>query len=428
MSKDKVELTRADVIGLASWCLYDWVNSAFPTIVTTFIFAVYFAQAVAQDPVRGAVHWSHSITAAALIVALAGPALGAIADCLGRRKPWLLFFTVLTAIATAALWLVKPAPHYVLLGQVLYASAATVYGFALIFYDAMLRNIAPPGYIGRLSGWGWALGYAGGLASLILSLTVLVDADPPPFGLVHESYEHIRATSILVALWYVLFSIPLFLFTPDRPASGLSLPVAVQLGMRSLIATLRQMLANPAIRRFLLAHLCFTNGLNTLFAFGGIYAAGTFGLGVKEVLYFAIALNVTAGLGAATFAWVDDLLGSKSTILIALCALSVLGLTLVVIETKVLFFILGCLLGIFVGPAQAAGRALMARLAPSGMETEAFGLYELAGKATLFAGPLLFGLATDFFTSQRAGMSTILLFFLVGIVVLLPLREPKESN
>jgi UMF1 family MFS transporter len=428
MSEVRIELARANVIGLASWCLYDWANSAFPTIVTTFIFAVYFAQAVAQDPIRGAVYWSHSVTVAALIVALTGPALGAIADCLGRRKPWLLFFTFLTAIATAALWLVKPSPHYVLFGQVLYATAATVYGFALIFYDAMLRNIAPPGYIGRLSGWGWALGYAGGLASLILSLAVLVNADPPPFGLMRESYDHIRATSILVALWYLIFSIPLFLFTPDRPSTGLLIPAAVQLGMRGLVATLRQMLANPAIRRFLLAHLCFTNGLNTLFAFGGIYAAGTFALDLKEVLYFALALNVTAGLGAATFAWLDDLIGSKGTILIALCALSALGLALVLIESKVLFFTLGCLLGVFVGPAQAAGRALMARLAPSGMETEAFGLYELAGKATLFAGPLLFGLATDFFKSQRAGMSTILLFFLVGIVVLLPLREPKQSN
>ena len=425
MSKDKVELTRADVIGMASWCFYDWANSAFPTIVTTFIFAVYFAQAVAQNPVHGTVQWSHSVTAAALIVALAGPALGAIADCRGRRKPWLLFFTLLTAIATAALWFVKPSTSYVLLGQVIYASAATVYGFALIFYDAMLRDIAPPGYIGRLSGWGWASGYAGGLASLILSLAVLVNTDPPPFGLMRESYDHIRATSILVALWYVLFSVPLFLFTPDRPATGLSLPAAVQMGLRSLIATLRQMLQNAAIRRFLLAHLFFTNGLNTLFAFGGIYAAGTFALDLNEVLYFAIALNVTAGLGAATFAWVDDLIGSKGTILIALCALSGLGLTLVLIETKVLFFTLGCLLGIFVGPAQAAGRALMARLAPSGMETEAFGLYELAGKATLFAGPFLFGLATDFFRSQRAGMSTILVFFIVGIVILLPLREPK---
>jgi UMF1 family MFS transporter len=276
-----------------------------------------------------------------------------------------------------------------------------------------------------MSGWGWALGYGGGLASLVIALVVLVNADPPPFGLDREAYEHVRATSVLVAVWFGLFAIPLFLFTPDRPPTGKSIRDAMQTGLRSLTTTMRQLLANRSIARFLLAHMFYTNGLNTLFAFGGIYAAGTFQMSFTEVLTFGIALNVTAGLGAAGFAWVDDLIGSKKTVLIALAALSVLGLALVLVQAKPLFFVLGCLLGIFVGPAQAAGRALMARLAPKELETEAFGLYELAGKVTVFAGPLLLGLATDLFRSQRAGMSTILLFFVAGIIILLPLREPR---
>ena len=189
MSQPNSAVARTSRLGLASWCLYDWANSAFPTIVTTFIFAVYFTKAVAENPVDGAVQWSYSVTVAALIVAFAGPALGAIADCLGRRKPWLLTFTLLTAAGTSALWLVKPSPQYVFLGQVLYAAAAAAFGFAMVFYDAMLRSIAPPGYIGRMSGWGWALGYAGGLLSLVLALTVLVNPEPPPFGLARESYD-----------------------------------------------------------------------------------------------------------------------------------------------------------------------------------------------------------------------------------------------
>jgi UMF1 family MFS transporter len=313
----------------------------------------------------------------------------------------------------------------VLAGQVLYAAAATSFGFAMVFYDAMLRSIAPPGYIGRMSGWGWALGYGGGLASLVLALVLLVNADPPPFGLARDTYEHVRATSVLVAVWFGVFAIPLFLFTPDRPPTGRSVRDAVQTGLRRLTTTMRQLLANRAIARFLLAHMFYTNGLNTLFAFGGIYAAGTFQMSFSEVLTFGIALNVTAGLGAAGFAWVDDLIGSKKTVLIALAALSLLGLALVLVEAKPLFFVLGCLLGIFVGPAQAAGRALMARLAPKELETEAFGLYELAGKVTIFAGPLLLGFATDLFRSQRAGMSTILLFFVAGFIILLPLRESR---
>ena len=344
---------------------------------------------------------------------------------LGRRKPWLAAFTGLTVAGTLALWLVEPAPSHVLVGQVLYAAVATSYGFAMVFYDAMLRSIAPPGYVGRMSGWGWALGYGGGLASLVLALVLLVNADPSPFGLARESYEHVRATSVLAAVWFGLFAIPLFLFTPDRPPTGKSLRDAVQTGLRSLTTTMRQLLANRAIARFLLAHMFYTNGLNTLFAFGGIYAAGTFQMSFTEVLTFGIALNVTAGLGAAGFAWVDDLIGSKKTVLIALVALSALGLALVLVEAKPLFFVLGCLLGIFVGPAQAAGRALMARLAPKELETEAFGLYELAGKVTVFLGPLLLGFATDLFRSQRVGMSTVLLFFVAGIIILLPLREPR---
>jgi UMF1 family MFS transporter len=425
MSNPRTTVGEASRLGLASWCLYDWANSAFPTIVTTFVFSVYFTRAVANNPVDGAVQWSHSVTAAALAVVLGAPALGAIADGLGRRKPWLLAFTALTVVATLALWLVRPSPSHVLAGQVLYAAAATFYGFAMVFYDSMLRSIAPPGYIGRMSGWGWALGYGGGLASLVIALVLLVNADPPLFGLDREAYEHVRATSVLAALWFGLFAIPLFLFTPDRPPTGRSVRDAVQTGLRRLTTTMRQLLANRAIARFLLAHMFYTNGLNTLFAFGGIYAAGTFQMSFTEVLTFGIALNITAGFGAAGFAWVDDLIGSKKTVLIALSALSVLGLALVLVEAKPLFFVLGCLLGIFVGPAQAAGRALMARLAPKELETEAFGLYELAGKVTIFAGPLLLGLATDLFRSQRVGMSTILLFFVAGIIILLPLREPR---
>jgi UMF1 family MFS transporter len=425
MSNPRTTAGEASRLGLASWCLYDWANSAFPTIVTTFVFSVYFTRAVADNPVDGAVQWSHSVTAAALAVVLGAPALGAIADGLGRRKPWLAAFTALTVAGTLALWLVRPSPSHVLAGQVLYAAAATFYGFAMVFYDAMLRSIAPPGYIGRMSGWGWALGYGGGLASLVIALIWLVNADPAPFGLDREAHEHVRATSVLAAVWFGLFAIPLFLFTPDRPPTGRSVRDAVQTGLRSLTTTMRQLLANRAIARFLLAHMFYTNGLNTLFAFGGIYAAGTFQMSFTEVLIFGIALNVTAGLGAAGFAWVDDLIGSKKTVLIALAALSVLGLALVLVEAKPLFFVLGCLLGIFVGPAQAAGRALMARLAPKELETEAFGLYELAGKVTVFAGPLLLGLATDLFRSQRVGMSTVLLFFVAGIIILLPLREPR---
>lgn len=421
-------ISRAQRLGLVSWCLYDWANSAFPTIITTFVFSVYFTQMVAGDPVRGATQWSYAVAAAALAVAIGAPALGAVADHMGRRKPWLFAFTFLTLACTAALWWVKPSPESAPLALALYGAAAASFGFAMIFYDAMLRGIAPPDYLGRLSGWGWSLGYAGGLLCLVAALFGFVKADPAPFGLITGQGEHIRATSLLAAAWFALFSIPIFAFTPDRPSAGISLSQALRTGISGLSGSVRGILRHGGIARFLLAHMLYSNGVNTLFSFGGIYAASTFGMSMEEVLRFGIALNVTAGLGAAAFAWIDDLIGSKRTILLALGGLSSLGFTLVLVESPTLFFALGCALGLFVGPAQAAGRSMMARLAPREFETEAFGLYELAGKVTIFMGPLVLGIATWLFHSQRAGMSTILLFFLAGIFVLLPLREPARRN
>lgn len=414
-------------LGAAAWCLYDWANSAFPTVVTTFVFSVYFTRKVVGDPVEGQAQWSYAVAAAAVLVALGGPALGAIADRMGRRKPWLLAFTLASMAATAALWWVEPTPGHALRAQVLYALAAGLFGFAIVFYDAMLRGIAADGYIGRLSGWGWAVGYAGGLACLVTALFGLIRADPPPFGLAAEASEPIRATALLVAAWFGLFAIPLFVFTPDRPASGVALGRAVRDGVTGLFGSLRRILEHRDVTRFLIANLLYTNGLNTLFSFGGIYAAGTFGLSFEQILYFGIALNVTAGIGAAGFAWLDDRIGPKPTILIALAGLTALGAGLVLVHNTAWFVALGCAMGALVGPAQAAGRSMMARLAPPALETEAFGLFELAGKVTVFIGPLALGIATTLFQSQRAGIATILLFFLGGMLALWPLR-PRERG
>ena len=221
---------------------------------------------------------------------------------------------------------------------------------------------------------------------------------------------------------------PLFLFTPDRPKTGLGKAEAVRAGLKALGATLRDVRRHKEIVRFLIARMIYIDGLNTLFAFGGIYAAGVYGMDVTEVIYFGIALNASAGVGAALFAWVDDWIGAKRTILIALGAITVISAAIVLVDDKALFWTLGVMLGVFFGPAQAASRSLMARLAPVGMEAEMFGLYALSGKATAFLGPLLLAWATTAFDSQRAGMATVLIFFIAGFVLLLPLKEPASGG
>jgi len=411
--------------GLVAWCLYDWANSAFPTVVITFVFAAYFTKGVAKDVVTGTAQWGWAMSISALGVALVAPILGSIADRGGRRKPWLLVFTGLTVLASALLWQIKPDVSFVMLALVLAGLGNFAFEMGMVFYNAMLPDIAPRQMIGRWSGWGWGLGYIGGLSCLALTLVGFVQTETPWFGLSRDMAEHLRATPVLVAVWFALFAIPLFLFTPDQPSRHLSPMMAIRDGIRTLLSTLRKIRSYSQIARYLLARMIYTDGINTLFAFGGIYAAGTFGMPFSELIMFGIAINLTAGLGAAIFAWLDDKIGPKRVILIALAALTVLGGILLIIQDKTMFWIFGVPLGLFVGPAQSASRSLMAHIAPAELRTEMFGLYAFSGKATAFIGPALLALATDMFQSQRAGMATILIFFLAGGLLLLPVVDAK---
>ena len=412
--------------GLFGWCLYDWANSAFPTVITTFVFSAYFTKAIAADEISGTAQWGIAISLSGLFVALLSPFLGAIADHGGRRKPWVFVLTLLCVVASALLWLARPETNFIILALSLAALANFAFEMAMVFYNAMLPDLVPRQRIGRLSGWGWGLGYAGGLVCLGLILVLLVQAETPIFGLDKESFEHIRATGPMVAIWMAVFAAPFFLWTPDRPDQGISFAAALKRGIATLIDTFRRVREYSQIVRFLIARMMYTEGLNTLFTFGGIYAAGTFGMEFDELILFGIALNVTAGLGAAAFAWVDDRIGPKRTILIAVTGLTVLGAVLLFVEGKALFWTFALPLGIFVGPAQAASRTMMARLAPPRMMTEMFGLYALSGKATAFLGPALLAWMTVVFASQRAGMAVIMVFFLLGLVLLMGVADKRD--
>lgn len=413
---------------LFSWCLYDWANSAFPTVVTTFVFAAYFTQGVAPSPEEGTALWGRMAALSGLVIALVSPALGAIADQAGRRKPWIAAFSLLCIVFSALLWFVKPGPESILLALVAVGLGTIGNELGGVFYNAMLPDLAARSRYGRLSGWGWGLGYAGGLSCLVAALVLLVQADPPPFGLDKAAAEHVRATGPLAALWFAVFAVPLFLFTPDRPASALPMGRAVRQGLATLGATLRQIRRHRQVGWFLLARLFYTDGLNTLFAFGGIFAAGSFGMELTEVIQFGIAMNVAAGLGAAAFGWIDDRIGPKRTIMIALIGLIVFGGGLLLVDSKAAFWAFGLPLGLFVGPAQAASRSLMAHLAPVELRTEMFGLFALSGKITAFMGPAVLAWVTMAAHSQRAGMATILVFLSLGLVLLLRVREKAPGH
>jgi len=407
-----------------AWCLFDWANSPFPTVVITFVFAFYFQDAVVGDTVRATALWGYALAASAFVVAILGPIFGSAADAGARRKPWLFGCSVVMVVACALLWYATPDEGSIWLVLGLVAIGNIGFELGMVFYNAMLPGLAGNGRMGRLSGWAWGLGYAGGLVCLVLVLYGFIEVETPPFGLDTGQAEHVRAVAVVVALWFVIFGWPLFVFTPDLNGSRRKLGESLKIGLTTLWRTLRSIRQYRMIARFLLARMLFIDGLNTLFAFGGLYAAGSFGMDLSEVLQFAVALNVAAGLGAFAFAWIDDWIGSKRTLIICLVSLIVVGTAILLVEDKMWFWVLGLCIGIFMGPTQAASRSMMGRLAPDGMHTEMFGLFALSGKATAFMGPWLVGLFTVLADSQRVGMATIIVFFALGLLVLLTVREP----
>lgn len=451
----------ADRRGRVSWALFDWANQPYFTVVTLFIFAPYFAAGFIGDPVRGQELWGYTQSMAGLVIALVSPMLGAVADAKGRRKPWLAGFSALFAISASLLWFALPGapsgPAVIMAAVVL---AAIGMEFAVVFNNAMLPSLVPEARMGRLSGFAWGLGYVGGLVALMLVLLFLV-ADretgetliglAPWFGLDPAAYEADRLTGPLSVLWYAVFVLPLFLFTPDAPATGLSIRQATAQGLRTLAGTFAKLRRYRNVALFLVARMTYHDGLSAIFAFGGIYAAGTFGWTIETLAIFGIVLSVFAAVGAFVGGWLDDRLGSKPTVLIAVGGL-VLGTLLSASVTRdtVLYVIsvaprapdapafstvgeqiylaFGILIGICGGPAQAASRTLMARLAPPHMTTEFFGLYALSGKATAFVAPFAVAVMTAAFDSQRAGLLVIVAFLVVGFVLLFGVREARAPD
>ena len=399
---------------VAAWCLYDWANSAFTTLVVTFVYSTYFGETFADDPGRGTALWSRGISASAILIALLAPIAGALADR-GDRRKYLIGCTMTCVTLTAVLAFISPAqPGAVVAALVVFVIANVAFEVGLVFYNAFLPNIAPPDRIGRISGYGWALGYAGGLVCLVLALP-FATADPVPFGISTVDGFNVRATNLVVALWMLVFSVPIFLFLEDEHVTDHR--IDVRRAFADVARTLAHLRRYREMTRFLVARLIYNDGLVTVFAFGGLYAAGTFGFALDEVIVFGIALNVVAGLGAWVFGFVDDRLGGKTTIGISLVFLTLATVIAALAPDRTWFWLSGIAIGFFLGPNQSASRSLMARFVPKAHESEFFGFFALSGKVTSFVGPLLLGLLSDVY-SQRVGVGSIVLFFVLGGVLL----------
>lgn len=409
---------------VAGWALYDFANSAFTTLIVTFIYGVFFTQSIAPDANYGTTLWARAISGIAIVVAVLSPFMGAIADRSGYRRRFLATTTALAIIGAALLYV--PKPGQVMLALTIFILADIVYEMSGVFYNSYLPDIAPPDRIGRVSGYGYALGYMGGLLAMLVALLAFILPEQPWFGVSKVEGAHVRATTVLVAVWYAVFSIPFFAWVKEmrQPSPDSVAEIARDAGRR-LASTFREIRRYRQIFRLLVARMIYNDGLITIFAFGGIYAAETFGFSLREVMYFGLALNVTGGLGAFLMGFLDDRIGGKRTIMITIGGLIVGCLAAVLVTSKPGLWIAGLFIGLFVGPNQAASRSLLGRFVPHEKEAEFYGFFAFSGKAIAFLGPFMLGEFTRIFQSQRAGVAALLLFFVVGAALLTRVNEAE---
>jgi UMF1 family MFS transporter len=422
---------RAGAKSVWSWALYDFANSPFTTLVVTFVYGTYFTQAIAPDAITGTVLWTRAITITALVVAFASPFLGALADRGGYRKAFVLTATLVCVVATALLYPVLPGQ--VVQALVLFVIANIAFELGVVFYNAFLPDLSTSKNIGRISGWAWGCGFVGGLLALVVALVGLIQPDEPWLGFSTDNGENVRATNLLVAAWFLVFSIPLFVWVREDRSNASPSGAVFRAAVSQLGRTFSEIRKHRQTVRFLLARLIYNDGLVTIFAFGGIYAAETFGFTLEEVLLFGIALNVAAAIGAVAMGYLDDLIGAKRTIMISLVGLIAATVLAMLASDGTWLWVAGIAIGIFTGPNQSASRSLMGRFVPPGMQNEFFGFFAFSGKLTAFIGPFLLGEVTALAGSQRTGVGVVVVLFVIGLALLLWVDEregaaPREAR
>lgn len=435
-----------------AWALWDWGTSAFSVLITTFVFARYIVSeyfidpeiATAYDAAGGAdgatgaalknyqlaeadltswVGWALGIGGFA--IAIISPVLGLRTDASGKRKLWLGINTGITIAATVAMFFVEGAPSYFAMGIILLTIANVSYEMANVNYNAMLLQISTPRNIGRISGFGWGMGYIGGIVVLLVALIGFLQGPTYWFGLTGEGGLNIRAVTLLAAVWSLVFSIPLLIMVPGNTGTNPGAKVTILQSYEILFGKIKGLyLTSRPTFYFLLASAVFRDGLAAVFTFGGILAGTVFGLSFSEVVLFAIGGNLVAGIGVFFSGWIDDKIGSKRVIVIALCGLVITGIALFIFHDggATAFWIGGLMLTLFVGPAQASSRAYLAHLAPDGQEGEIFGLYATTGRAISFITPTLFGLFVFWFGAAYFGILAIVITLLAGLLLMIPLR------
>ncbi len=444
--------------GIWGWMFFDWAAQPFFTVVTTFIFGPYFVARLTADPVSAQTTWSNMATISSVIIAILSPVLGSIADQSGARKPWIAFFAVIKIASLVCLW--SAAPGSPVIYPVIFMILASISAeFSIVFNDSMMPRLVGKDDVGRLSNAAWGLGYLGGMIVLI-TVVALLAGNPqtgktilgltPLFGLDARLGEDARVTGPISAAWYLIFILPMFFFTPDA-ARGLPLRAAVRSGLHELSMTLSELKRRRGISLFLIARMVYQDGVNGLLILGGTFAAGMFGWATIEIGIYGIILNVIAIFGCFAAGYLDRWLGSKTTVMISLTLL--LTATFGILSTGPGFTLFGLvplstvssgslfgtaaekayigyglLIGIAFGPVQASSRSYLARSVSLSEAGRYFGIYALSGRATSFMATLFFSLVTYWSGSARLGMTTLVIFLVGGLLLLLPTPYPADKT
>ncbi|MFN3156025.1 MFS transporter [Marivita cryptomonadis] len=423
------------------WFFFDWASQPYNTLLITFIFAPYIKELVG-DGTTAQSAWGFGIGAAGIVIAVIAPVLGALADTGGNRMRWIWLFSIMYVVGAAGLWYAAPGDFSLILILTFFAIGMIGMEFATTFTNSMLPDLGTPDEIGRISGNGWAFGYVGGLFALVIMLLFFADNATtgrtliglePVFGLDPEAREGTRFVGPLVAIWFVVFMIPFFLFV--REPKGQKAPKgAVKLALNDLKSTLKRLPQDRSLFAFLGSAMFYRDALNGMYAFGGIYAAGVLGWSVQNVGIFGIIAIIAGALAAWLGGMVDSRFGPKPVIATCIIALTAVGVAIVLISREsmfgialpegstlpdIAFYVIGAVIGAAGGVIQSASRTMMVRQANPARMTEAFGLYALAGKATSFLAPLLIGITTYATGSQQLGVSPVIGLFLIGLVLLL---------
>lgn len=409
---------------IVSWCLYEGAQSAFAPVIMTLVFAPYFARFVAPTPLEGAIQWSHAMVFAGIVLLLLAPVIGFISDFTGKKKIWLIFFTLLCMISSALLWYANPHTSHVFQILTLIVIGMVSMEVTHIMHNSLLSTIASRDQLSLVSGWSRGTGYLATLISLGIVYFILEHCDFAWVPFANHSPDRVRLCGPLVAIWFCVFSLPLLLNLSEEKVEKKSFSVTNQI--TNLVFDLKSILALKDITYFLLASILYIDALNTLTVMGGIYCSTIYQISSANMIIYGIIMSITAGTGAMCLGWLVKKFGEKLVLLYALVALFLLITIMFVMHSLAIFVICSFFASIAIGIIYGASRSMLARIAPKDKMVEIFSLYAISGKITSFLGPFIAGVIMQYFHNQAFGMLVVPVFILLGMMFLLRVQYTPE--